>query len=137
MPSASVGVTWVRYPLSAQRTTAPTLIAKYFACILDSIPRFAVCFPEDTKHPLAGGVFCWPEVPRTVQERGQLLQSCKYFGGKSSISAYQNKPSQAYMLPLFFGMDFVHTSRYRKTKTTPSDKPVYCSIYLDSSIDKS
>lgn len=35
------------------------LQAKYFACILDSIPRFPACFPEDTKHLLAGGVLYW------------------------------------------------------------------------------
>lgn len=32
-------------------------------------------------------------------------------------------------------MDFVHASRYRKRRTTTSDKPVYCSIYLDSNLD--
>lgn len=133
---------WVRYPLPAQHTTAPTSIAKYFACILDSSLRFAVCFPEDTKHLLAGGVLYGPEIPCTVQERGQLLQTCRYFRGKScSYICYwcspEQKPSQAYMLPLFFSMDFVHTFRYRKPKTTTSDKPVYCIIYLDSNVDKS
>lgn len=41
------------------------------------------------------------------------------------------------MLPLSLSVDFVHTSRYRKTKTTASDKSMYCSIYLDSNVDKS
>lgn len=41
------------------------------------------------------------------------------------------------MLPLFFSMDFVHIFRYRKPKTTTSDKPMSCIIYLDSNVDKS
>lgn len=86
---------WVRYPLPAQHTTAPTSIAKYFACILDSSLRFAVCFSEDTKHLLSGGVLYWPEIPCTVQERGQLSQTCKYFRvnpvATFVISTHQNR----------------------------------------------
>lgn len=134
---------WVRYPLPAQHTTAPTSIAKYFACILHSSLRFAVCFPEDTKHLLAGGVLYWPEIPCTVQERGQLLQTTAGILGVNPVAtfvigAHQNRSlpkltcclcSSAWILFILSGTE--------KPKTTTSDKPVYCIIYLDSNVEKS
>lgn len=48
---------------------------KYFACMLDSIPRFPACFPEDAKYLLAGRVLYWLDMLCAVQEREQLLQT--------------------------------------------------------------
>lgn len=51
------------------------LQTKYFACILDSVPRFPACFPEDAKYLLSGKVLCWLEMLCTMQERKWWLQT--------------------------------------------------------------
>lgn len=61
-PPASTGITGERYALPTQHTSTPQpphqLQTKYFAWKLDLVLTFAVCFPEDTKRRLAGGVLC-------------------------------------------------------------------------------
>lgn len=63
--------------------------------MLNTTPRFAACFPENTKHLLAGEVLHWPELLCTVQERGWLVQTRKYCRvnplATFVISAHQNR----------------------------------------------
>lgn len=72
MPSASVRITWVRYPLPAQHSTAPVALADKVLPLLTGLnPETCCVLPRGGDALLAGEALHRPEVLCAAQGGGR------------------------------------------------------------------